>query len=61
MEQCNPGAAERNLLAESYCTLSLVQAISIAQIRIFLGFEGDVFNVCCECHRIHLIMWDAHF
>lgn len=61
MEKCNPGAVERNFLSESYCTLILVKAINIVQIRIFLRFEGDVFNVCCECHRIYLIVWDAHF
>lgn len=61
MEKCNPETVERNFLSESYCTLILVQAVNIVQIRIFLRFEGNVFNVCCECHRIYLIVWDAHF
>lgn len=43
----------RETSCQSYCTLILVQAINIVQIRIFLRFEGDVFNVCCECHSTH--------
>lgn len=61
MEKCNPGAVGRNFLSESYRALILVQAVNIVQIRRFLRFEGDVFNVCSECHRIYLRVWNAHF
>lgn len=56
-----PWSCGEKLLVRVILHLILVQAINIVQIRIFLRFEGDVFNVCCECHRISLIVWDAHF